>query len=389
MCNGLEKLRKIKVAFFLNDFKDWSGGLNYYKNLLLAIIENKDLNIEPIVFISSDTDIKIFKGYPSEVIHKIRMLSRWNWLWIVDKLYNKFFNHAVIKDYLLKKYKIDIVSHVVIDHKVSIPQIAWIPDFQHKYLPEMFSENEIEQRDRCFTLLANKCKLIILSSYCAQRDFIKFYSSNTLTGVLQFVVDIENNNIVDVKVLQKKYGIIGKFFYMPNQYWKHKNHIIVLQALNILKKIGKDILVVSTGSTYDYRNKTHFAKIEEYMNKHKLKDNYMILGKVPYSDVQVLAKYCISFINPSLFEGWSTTVEEAKAMNKKIVLSDISVHREQAPEYGIFFDSANAEQLAEILWNVWCSDDCPPSANIQKLNKANKRRFAIQYRKILEKAIEK
>ena len=39
----------------------------------------------------------------------------------------------------------------------------------------------------------------------------------------------------------------------------------------------------------------------------------------------------VAVLQPSLFEGWSTTVEEAKSIGKTILLSDIPVHREQAP----------------------------------------------------------
>lgn len=47
-----------------------------------------------------------------------------------------------------------------------------------------------------------------------------------------------------------------------------------------------------------------------------------MLGLVPRSDVIALMRYSISLINPSFFEGWSTTVEEAKSMGKQIILSE-------------------------------------------------------------------
>ena len=62
------------------------------------------------------------------------------------------------------------------------------------------------------------------------------------------------------------------------------------------------------------------------------------LGVVPYRDMLGLMRHAVAVINPSLFEGWSTSVEEAKSMGKAVVLSDIPVHREQAPGRGLFFD---------------------------------------------------
>lgn len=46
---------------------------------------------------------------------------------------------------------------------------------------------------------------------------------------------------------------------------------------------------------------------------------------------RTLMKHAIAIINPSLFEGGSTTVEEAKSLLKVIILSGIPVHREQNP----------------------------------------------------------
>jgi len=67
----------------------------------------------------------------------------------------------------------------------------------------------------------------------------------------------------------------------------------------------------------------------------------------------VIAGACVAMINPSLYEGWSTSVEEAKSMGKTILLSNIAVHREQAPVRGLFFDPRNVEELAEKLWKTW------------------------------------
>ena len=50
---------------------------------------------------------------------------------------------------------------------------------------------------------------------------------------------------------------------------------------------------------------------------------------MPYIDLMSLMFYSIAVINPSFSEGWSNTVEQAKAMRKKTIISNITVHREQ------------------------------------------------------------
>ena len=62
-----------------------------------------------------------------------------------------------------------------------------------------------------------------------------------------------------------------------------------------------------------------------------------------------LMYYSIAVINPSKSEGWSNTVEQAKAMGKKIILSDIKVHLEQRDSNCVFFQADNYMQLNNIL----------------------------------------
>jgi glycosyltransferase involved in cell wall biosynthesis len=72
------------------------------------------------------------------------------------------------------------------------------------------------------------------------------------------------------------------------------------------------------------------------------------LGLVPYEDVLGLNAASDALINPSLFEGWSTTVEEAKALGTGMLLSDIGLHREQSPS-ATFFPADNAVALAAAM----------------------------------------
>jgi len=61
----------------------------------------------------------------------------------------------------------------------------------------------------------------------------------------------------------------------------------------------------------------------------------------------------VATLNPSLFEGWSTTVEEARSIGKRVVLSDICVHLEQDPPGATYFDRNNPDDLAHKLYELW------------------------------------
>jgi hypothetical protein len=66
-------------------------------------------------------------------------------------------------------------------------------------------------------------------------------------------------------------------------------------------------------------------------------------------DQLALIKYSIAAIQPSLFEGWNTTVEDCKTIGKHIILSNLPVHVEQIDKNVTFFDPLDENSLAGVL----------------------------------------
>lgn len=153
--------------------------------------------------------------------------------------------------------------------------------------------------------------------------------------------------------METRYKFSGEYFLLPNQFWKHKNHRVVIEALGLLRKEGKKVLVLTTGSTEDYRNPQFFASLMAYANELGVLNDFRPLGLVPANDLVALMLHASAIINPSYFEGWSTSVEEAKSLGKRIVVSDIAVHREQNPSRARYFSPDDAVALAVALWDIW------------------------------------
>jgi glycosyltransferase involved in cell wall biosynthesis len=151
--------------------------------------------------------------------------------------------------------------------------------------------------------------------------------------------------------MERKYGFKGPYFFLPNQFWAHKNHMVVLQAVARLKQKGEQVTVLCTGNTVDYRvgGTPYVDGLRDFISKHELEQQVKILGLIDYADVLFLMRHCLAVINPSRFEGWSSSVEEAKSMGKTVILSRIDVHVEQEPADGHYFDVDDEHALAQAL----------------------------------------
>ena len=341
----------IRVAFFL-DHVEWQGGVNYFRSLFTAINEASDVCIHPVVI----TGLKTNKNKFDDLVEIVRtpILDRYSLSWWTSKLFTKVFP---FRDYILyvflRKYKINLISHnSVLWKNCKIPSTGWIPDFQHQHLPNFFDETECEARDKQFLDIIQRSNAMILSSQDALNDLNKFYDDNEISShILRFIPSICGNSNKSSN-LSKKYNIDQPWFYIPNQFWAHKNHLIVIEALRLLKEQGHNFLVISTGSTKDSRNKKYFPSLMKKVKDYSLQENFRILGMVPFPDVAALMQHSIAVINPSLFEGWSTVVEESKALGKMVILSNIKVHQEQSPERGYFFDPTDENMLASTMITV-------------------------------------
>lgn len=69
-------------------------------------------------------------------------------------------------------------------------------------------------------------------------------------------------------------------------------------------------------------------------------------------------------IHPSLFEGWSTVVEDALCLGKKMILSDFPVHLGQDPPGSAFFDRHSTQQLADLIAEWW--EKLKPGSNYEE-----------------------
>lgn len=372
MLTGTKNNSKQRVAFLLLDNFNWKGGFYYIKNLLHAVSTIDEPRIKPLFFVGRKTNSQLVDQLsPYSTIIYSSFFDRYSLPWIAWRIIHKLTGSNFVINYILKKHKIDVLSHSNLENKgLDSKIINWIPDFQHVHLPEMFSEDLIKSRNRNIQKMIANSDVIIVSSDDAKKDAEKFLPEVSVKSkVLRFVSKIDNTCYDDIDYWNKvrnKYLTDKKFFYLPNQFWKHKNHLAVFNAVRLLKKSGSELRVYCSGPTDDYRNKNHIKTLNDFIKLNNLESNIILLGLVDRKDVFFLMRHAIAVINPSLFEGWSSTVEESKSMGKAMILSDINVHREQAPPNSEYFAPNNPKQLAEIMYKLWSNSDGSPDLDMER-----------------------
>lgn len=189
----------------------------------------------------------------------------------------------------------------------------------------------------------------MVSSEDARRSCELFFPSSVgRIHAVPFTVLVNDTALaIDPAAVRVRYGLPPRYVYLPNQYWKHKNHRLVIEALALIR--NSDVVVASTGHGSDPRHPRLYEELQSLVKANGLEKQFRFLGMVSYSEVIALMRGAAAILNPSLFEGWSTTVEEARALGTPLLLSDLSVHREQMGSGAEYFPPDSPEALAALL----------------------------------------
>jgi len=344
----------MRIAFTLIGGKHWLGGYNYILNLLTLLRQYQKVPLTPVLFVGDTTpkeDIAAFNNIPGLELVYTPLLdpSRRHRSLLQALLLGQ--DRQMTK--LFQDHHIDLVFEAAqfFGWRLGIRAIAWMPDFQHRKLPHLFSRGAWWKREIGFRAQVMTQRLIMLSSEDARRTCEHYYTATRgRTKVVHFAVQRGPDILYkDARAIADFYGLPEQFFFMPNQFWRHKNHDLVLDALAILRSRGKNIVIAASGKQVDPRDPNYFPAFQKKLERLGLENNLRLLGLIPYSDIAPLMRASVALLNPSLFEGWSTTVEEAKALGTPMILSDIAVHQEQAKENAIYFARNSAESLANAL----------------------------------------
>jgi glycosyltransferase involved in cell wall biosynthesis len=319
---------KLPLVSVPNETLGWSGGDAYLTNLKLALGELQDEKRIKILPKHQDWLVERYPFRPSA-----RMTNDFE---ISQNLSNvAFLPWAPIR---------------------RLPRpLIWIPDLQDKDLPLMFPRSEVKSRDRSRRIAILKKASFYFSSRTMERRFIEIYPKAVSVGIVRFAF---KNLTPSGSISKLNLELDNGFFYAPNQFWKHKNHLTLLEAFRRYRESGGTQDLVLSGSTLDPRWPNHSNDILRIASE---TEGVHSLGFIPRSYQMNLYSTSSAVIQPSLYEGWSSSVEEALSFGLRVISADIPVLREQNQDIeGVrFFHPLDSDSLSQLM------HETPPPTSIR------------------------
>lgn len=343
--------RRLRIGILFNFQSTWMGGITYILNLIKTFNYLSDTQKPEIVFYYSDA----LEKYISEIDYPHIKFVKYNnkqvarnyfksWL----KRKNMFIDHLILQDNLDAIYP---VKDCPVRSKTKAKVIAWYADLQHKVYPKFFSRSTLIHRTIRLNFMLRNATDMVVSSQAVKDDFDHFF---TLRDKLRFhtyhFVSInEDFETTDITGLREKYNLPKDYFMISNQFHKHKNHKVVLLALAKLKEQGINKHMAFTGRFPSATDSPYLAELHQIINDNNLHNQISMLGIIPRNDQMQLMNYCQAVLQPSLFEGWSTVIEDAKSLQVPAIASNLKVNIEQLEDKGHYFDPDDYNTLANII----------------------------------------
>lgn len=350
----------MKVGFYFGRnvaSGDSSGGANTFRESLFNKLKSYTGKHEFYVFsedYSSDEfytkfiKLNTFLGFDDENFFKKQILR---------------ISRKIERTKLQKKYK-NALNRAVVDHQidlmwfitpafevVDIPFVYTVWDLAHRvhsFFPEVsVTAWKYEDRERRYCYAIPRSAYVVIGNQAGKDEIVKFYGvpeqrvKTIPLPVPEF--DVKKNSHFSID--RSTYNLPDQFLFYPAQIWPHKNHIVILLALKILKeKFGIKMNVVFTGS-----DRGNWNFIQQRIAELGLIEQVYFLNVVPYNILAELYKKAFALVFPSFFGPDNIPPLEAFVLGCPVIASNIDGAEYQLGDAAILFDPKNENDLAQAV----------------------------------------
>lgn len=342
---------RFKLGIIFNFHPSWMGGVIYIINLIktLNFLEDRE---KPVIYVFYNP---ILKNFLSELDYPYLTNVEWHFPDMIKGNILSFVRRKNLFIFdILKEFKLDAV-YPLQDYPVkthtSTKLISWTPDFQHKHYPDFFKKKTIVGRHIRLKNVMRNNRDLVLSSHDAHNDLKRFYRipASLNIHIYHFVSVIDDFSEIGIEQLRTKYNLPEKYYLISNQFHKHKNHRVAFLAIAQLKGLGIRVNLAITGKFPEASDSSYMLELHQIIEQNELNDQIIMLGVISRKEQLSLMKHSQAVVQPSLFEGWSTVIEDARSLQVPVISSNLNVNIEQLGSDGVYFDPHDVDELAKIL----------------------------------------
>jgi glycosyltransferase involved in cell wall biosynthesis len=366
----------MKVIAVLESPITIGGGFNQALNAILQMQRVCEGKFDFEVFTTYEENIKYLQqfgiksvvfsfSFVDKLLVKLSTSSLWQTIQLRSRIIGAF-------EKKLEQHGCDLAYFVTATACISSLQrlnyIATVWDSCHRDMPEfpeMRDFNQLYLRDR-YNRNSLFPAVVAIVDAVSSVDSIAFRYGVDHARLLPMPFTpspfLSSNTAKSKDEVLATYKLSTGYYFYPAQFWAHKNHIRILEALLLSNKDGVKYTVVFAGG-----DQGNLAHLERFVEQNNLDSQVHFLGFVPTDDMRGLYEGCQAVIMPTYFGPTNLPPLEAWMLEKPLIYS--SLFCEQAKDAAVLVDPDEASQLASAM--SFCMDE----GNCKQLIKAGQVRL--------------
>jgi glycosyltransferase involved in cell wall biosynthesis len=248
-----------------------------------------------------------------------------------------------------------------------IPSIMAVHDLHHRLypeFPEVSADGEWERREYLFRNAARNATVLLTDSEVGKEDILDVYGHYGVTPervrVLPFVPAAylpAHVSETERDRVRRAFNLPDRYLLYPAQFWPHKNHRRIVQALALLRReSGITAPIVFSGSSDGKILQETFAQVRSEARVGGIEDDVICVGYAPDADMGPLYAMATALVMPTLFGATCIPIVEAWAFGCPVITSDIRGIREQVGDAAMLVDPTSIEAIATAILQVWINE---------------------------------
>lgn len=385
---------KKEIGLYI-DVKPIDGGSYQYVLSIIKALQYLDKSKYHITVFYFDSSWE--KLLPSSF--KLNKIKKNIFLRVYSKIYR------ILYSKLFKQYKIGYCFQTIftinhsncdtiifpkqdfISYLTNKKSIITVHDLMHKYEPHFkeYQDGEYQKRESHYKLISEKANAILVDSNIGKLHMLESYKINSeVVHILPFVPPyyLVDSNLVNIKL---KYNLPERYIFYPAQFWEHKNHLVLLEAIKILKDEGITINLVLLGS-----KKNNYENVVNKINELDLKDSIYILGYVSNDEIYSFYKFAVAMTFLSLAGPTNIPPIESMLLGCPLICSNVYGMPEQVGDAALLINPYDKYDIASKIKLIWHDDNLRKELidkGYHKIEKYTQNDFSNKFKSIIDKVV--
>ncbi|MCW1969368.1 MAG: glycosyltransferase family 4 protein [Anaerolineae bacterium] len=352
----------MRIGLYL-DGEPAGGALQHDITMMHAFAALREWGYDIVIGCGSDRWIEYFPNWDPAFIRMTanplaRVLSKvWRSARLPMALWRGLTPHFNTPARAMLRQKCDVwvfSSSAAWSFQTPVRSLVTIHDLMHRYerrFPE--AGGEYDYREQLFGNICRWATGVLVDSEMGRQQAVESYGiAPDKVFALPYIAPARTFNPSAPADFAQRCPLPPKFIFYPAQFWAHKNHANLIEAMALLRQRGlDDVQLVLVGS-----KQNGYAAVQQLVEARQLREQVHFLGYVLDEYMAEIYRRARAMVMPTFFGPTNIPPLEAAAVGCPMALSGIYGMPEQMGDAALYFDPASPASIADALARLWTDD---------------------------------